>query len=75
MASEKAALSVTTRKDAVLWGWRAHNEVSILLNLDRAAILQNVEASLHFRMIRKVNSSIKLCKSKCQVTSEIELQE
>lgn len=29
MASEKAALAVTTRQDAVLWSWRAHNEAPL----------------------------------------------
>lgn len=27
MASEKAAVAVRTRRQAVLWAWRAHNEV------------------------------------------------
>lgn len=29
MASEPAALGVTSRKDAVLWLWRSHNRVSL----------------------------------------------
>lgn len=35
MASEKPAQNVLTRKDAVLWGWRAHNEVLSWHLLDR----------------------------------------
>ncbi len=30
MAAEEAALAVTTKRDAVLWAWRAHNIVSAL---------------------------------------------
>lgn len=31
MAAEEAAVAVSTKRDAVLWAWRAHNIVSLLL--------------------------------------------